>query len=152
MSLYVLAIFIYACVGINLFAKVKHGDAITDKFNFSTLGGAMITLMRMATADGWSEYMFELARQDDCVASQTYAEFKENGPQVCGSSLAYPYLLSFVVLVEMLILNLTVAAVIDGLNASMADATRPLKIADFLQFTEAWARYDPEKAGMIRQD
>lgn len=52
----------------------------------------------------------------------------------------------------MLILNLTVAAVIDGLNASMADAGRPLKIADFILFTEAWAKYDPEKTGMIRQD
>tara|TARA_B110000285_G_C14956658_1_gene529549 strand:+ start:79 stop:297 length:219 start_codon:yes stop_codon:yes gene_type:complete len=52
----------------------------------------------------------------------------------------------------MLILNLTVAAVIDGLNASMADAGRPLKIADFILFSEAWAKYDPEKTGMVRQD
>lgn len=56
------------------------------------------------------------------------------------------------VLVQMLILNLTVAAVIDGLNTSMADAGRPLKIADFIAFSEAWAKYDPEKTGMIRQD
>lgn len=54
------------------------------------------------------------------------------------------------VLVELLILNLTVAAVIDGLNTSMADAGRPLKIADFILFSEAWAKYDPEKTGMIR--
>jgi hypothetical protein len=44
-------------------------------------------------------------------------------------------MLSFIVLVELLILNLTVAAVIDGLNASMADANRPMTIADFIQFT-----------------
>ena len=96
--------------------------------------------------------MFELTNQEDCVPSQDFEEFTRDGPQVCGSTLAYPFLLSFMVLVQMLILNLTVAAVIDGLNASMADANRPLKIADFIQFIEAWAKYDPEKTGMIRQD
>lgn len=62
MSLFVLALYIFACVGINLFAKVKHGEAIDDRFNFQTFGGAMATLMRFATGDGWSSYMFELTR------------------------------------------------------------------------------------------
>ena len=34
MSLFVLALFIFACVGINLFAKVKPIESINEKFNF----------------------------------------------------------------------------------------------------------------------
>lgn len=68
MSLFVLALYIFACVGLNLFSKVKLGDTINEKFNFQTFGGAMVTLMKFATGDGWSEYMFELASSKDCRA------------------------------------------------------------------------------------
>lgn len=81
MSLFILALYIFACIGLNLFAMVKFGDAIDDKFNFQTFGSAMITLMRFATGDGWSEYMFELgSKAEDCKASQSYEEFMAEGP------------------------------------------------------------------------
>lgn len=60
MSLFVLALFIYACVGINLFAKVKHIESINEKYNFQTFGKSMISLFRFATGDAWSSFMFEL--------------------------------------------------------------------------------------------
>ena len=49
------------------------------------------------------------------------------GPQGCGTHLAIPYFLSFQVIVAMLILNLTVAAVIDGLEQATAEDERLIK-------------------------
>ena len=36
----------------------------------------------------------------------------------CGSSFAYPYFISFTILVTMLIMNLSIAAVIEGLDTA----------------------------------
>ena len=36
----------------------------------------------------------------------------------CGTLFAYPYLISFTIIVSMLIMNLSVAAVIEGLNTA----------------------------------
>ena len=60
MSLFMLAIFVYACIGISLFAKVKDGDVINDKNNFRTFGSAMLILMRFSTGEDWNEAMYEL--------------------------------------------------------------------------------------------
>ena len=36
----------------------------------------------------------------------------------CGNIMSYPYLLSFTIIVTLLIMNLSVAAVIEGLNTA----------------------------------
>ena len=69
MSLFVLVLFIYACVGINLFSKIKLRDSLNDKFNFQTFGRSMLTLMRFSTGDGWSDFMFEATEKEDCEVS-----------------------------------------------------------------------------------
>lgn len=44
-----LVFFIYAALGVQLFAKVKLGDLVTDNANFQTIGKAMATLVRCAS-------------------------------------------------------------------------------------------------------
>ena len=66
MSLFVLALFIYACIGINLFSRIKQGKALNEKFNFQSFGNSMLTLMKVSTGDDWSAFMFELARKENC--------------------------------------------------------------------------------------
>ena len=34
MSIFVLALFVYACIGMNLFAQLKHRDVINERFSF----------------------------------------------------------------------------------------------------------------------
>lgn len=43
-----LVFFIYAAMGVQLFAKVKFGDLITETANFQTIAIAMLTLVRVA--------------------------------------------------------------------------------------------------------
>ena len=71
MSLFVLALFIYACVGINLFAQIKQRDSLNDKFNFQSFSGSMVTLMKFSTGDDWSAFMFEAAIKEDCETVST---------------------------------------------------------------------------------
>jgi hypothetical protein len=49
----------------------------------------------------------------------------------------------------MLILNLAIAAVIDGLQAAQADNDRLFKNDDIDQFLESWAFYDPKGSGKM---
>ena len=54
-----------------------------------------------------------------CKNGQTYDEILEDGRVMgCGSNFAYPYFISFTILVSMLIMNLSVAAVIEGLDTA----------------------------------
>lgn len=72
--------------------------------------------------------MFEAAIKEDCETErQTFEDLTERGPQGCGTSLAFPFFISFQVIVSMLILNLTVAAVIDGLQQATAEDERLIK-------------------------
>lgn len=102
----------------------------------------MLILFKFSTGDGWSSFMFEAAQTDDCLWDQTYDDLALNGPQGCGSSLSYPFFISFQVVVSMLILNLTVAAVIDGLQAATAEDNRLIKQSDIDHLVETWSKFD----------
>ena len=71
MSLFMLTIFVYACIGISLFAKVKDGESINEKNNFKTFGSAMMILMRFSTGEDWQMVMYELSNTENCQ-SQSY--------------------------------------------------------------------------------
>lgn len=61
MSLIFLFIYIYACLGMNLFSGVMHQNNITDKANFESLGNSLLTLFRCSTGEGWNNIMADLA-------------------------------------------------------------------------------------------
>jgi voltage-dependent calcium channel L type alpha-1D len=70
MSLFVLALFIYSCVGMSLFSVVRsRGEGLDKKNNFQTFGGAMLILMRFATGEDWNAFMYELQEKTDCRVS-----------------------------------------------------------------------------------
>ena len=69
MSLFLLALYIFACVGINLFSGTKRRENIDDKNNFETFTGAMLVLMRFSTGEDWSDFMYEYATTDNCQVS-----------------------------------------------------------------------------------
>ena len=95
MSLFMLAIFVYACIGMSLFAKVKEGESINEKNNFRTFGGAMLILMRFSTGEDWQVVMYELSKSENCHF-QSFAEIQEEGKLTgCGSPMSIPFFLSF---------------------------------------------------------
>ena len=67
------------------------------------------------------------------------------GYQGCGSSLAIPFFLSFQVIAGWLILNLTVAAVIDGLNEAQENHASLINSDDIDRFMEVWLTFDKKQ-------
>lgn len=95
MALFGLILFIYACVGISLFAQVKPNDSINEYNTFQTFPGAMVILMRFSTGEDWNVYMEEFANQEDCMVSQSYESMQSDGIQGCGTQLAFGFFISF---------------------------------------------------------
>jgi hypothetical protein len=71
------------------------------------------------------------------------------GFQGCGTSISYMYFLIYIIIVSMLVLNLAIAAVIDGLAQAQADDSRLVKNDDIDLFMDTWAFYDPKGKGKI---
>ena len=154
-----LLIFIYAVLGMQIFAEIMYRDASTggigelrDYANFRHFGSAMLLLFRCATGESWNLIMHELADSTgNCVNSQTYEERQLYGIRGCGSALAYPYFISFMLLISLMIMNLFVAVVIEGFEESRKDDEDSIINSRQLDtFLEKWSRYDPKAKGWIR--
>lgn len=106
-ALVLLLFFIYSYLGVWTFGKTIRGDSLNEHANFETFQMAMLTLFRVATNDEWVGLM------RDCSVTPgssrcTLAD--EN----CGSWSAYPFFISFVVIVSMIMLNLFTAVIIEN--------------------------------------
>jgi hypothetical protein len=122
-ALMFLLLFIYAALGINLFGGVLEQEFIDDKNNFKTIGNAIVFLFRCSTGEDWNKIMHELTLSIDsgiCIDDQDYATLKANNmvTRACGTSFSQFYFLSFTIIIAWLIMNLAVAAVIEGLEAA----------------------------------
>jgi len=103
----------------------------------------MIILMRFSTGEDWNQYMFELANDVgykgiQCEESQSYQDIVENGIRGCGTWVAYPFFISFTILVSMLIMNLSVAAVIEGLDTAKKENMGIVQGDDIEALIDLW--------------
>jgi hypothetical protein len=153
MSLILLMFFIYAALGINIFSTVMLQEALDPKNNFQTFLNAMVVLMKFSTGEDWNMFMYELANtegyhgvkcEDNDPNSLGRIEFKE-----CGSYFSYPYFLSFTIIVTMLIMNLSVAAVIEGLNTAKNENMGVVQGDEIERLIELWQDYDNDATGYI---
>ncbi|GIL93485.1 hypothetical protein Vretimale_19881 [Volvox reticuliferus] len=62
-----LIFFIFAVIGVNLFAGIKHGDNLDSHANFDTFPNAMLLLFRMLTGEGWDAIMQDCMNMVGCV-------------------------------------------------------------------------------------
>lgn len=153
-ALMFLLLFIYAALGINMFGGVLEQDFITDKNNFKSIGTAIILLFRCSTGEDWNKVMHELSRNDqqiDCINDQDYEIFAANNNVVrgCGSSFSYVYFLTFTIIIAWLIMNLSVAAVIEGLENAQLQNSGVVEGDDVNALIDAWMEYDPKATGWI---
>lgn len=100
-SLIFLMLFIYAALGINLFATVMYQEHINEKVNFRSFGMALMLLLRCATGEGWNLIMIELANTDGynrvkCIDNQSFESMQTDGILGCGNRLSYLYFISFI--------------------------------------------------------
>lgn len=69
-----LLLFIYAVLGINLFATVKFKEEINENTNFRSFGSAIFLLIRCATGEKWHLLMHELANSGSFKGQQCISD------------------------------------------------------------------------------
>lgn len=139
-----LVFFIYAVVGMNLFADIKRGEFLNDDANFGSFFTTMVTLFRMSTGESYNGLMH------DCMIEEPYCDPDTN----CGfPGFAPIYFISFYVLSAFILLNLLIAIILDNFMDTVAlDEGRQgfvLKDTDMAAFQAVWSRFDPTASKFI---
>ncbi|KAG6969181.1 hypothetical protein JG687_00003360 [Phytophthora cactorum] len=160
-SILFLMLFIYATMGVQIFAKVAMSANIDDHANFQDFGTGFLFLLRAATGEAWNSCMHDLASSspgcvDDPPYDPTMCGFNNfegckplNG---CGNPIAYGFFCSFTLLVTYVMLNLTIAVILEGFSLSHEDE-EPLFEPELLEeFQTKWADIDPKATGFVRVD
>jgi len=138
-----LLLFIYAALGINVFSGVIFQDFNNEKNNFQSLGTSIVFLFRCSTGEDWNKIMHELSNgptQVECIEDQDYETISRNNFTVlgCGTQFSYIYFLSFTIIIAWLIMNLSVAAVIEGLENAKQQNSGAIAGDDVQALLDAW--------------
>ncbi|KAF4323781.1 hypothetical protein BBO99_00000958 [Phytophthora kernoviae] len=160
-SILFLMLFIYATMGVQLFAKVMLHNNIDTHANFQNFGRAFLFLLRVATGEAWNYCMHDLAAPTPgCVDDPPYdpnmCGFNDfdgciplNG---CGTPISFLFFCSFTLLVTYVMLNLTIAVILEGFSLSHEDED-PLFDPELLQeFQVKWADIDPKATEFVKVD
>ncbi|XP_059226806.1 muscle calcium channel subunit alpha-1 isoform X3 [Stomoxys calcitrans] len=144
--LIVMLFFIYAVIGMQVFGKIMldEGTAINRNNNFQTFPQAVLVLFRSATGEAWQEIMMDCSPREE-VKCDPESDATSN----CGSSIAFPYFISFYVLCSFLIINLFVAVIMDNFDYLTRDWSilGPHHLDEFIRL---WSEYDPDAKGRIK--
>ena len=154
MSLVFLLLFIYSALGLNLFSEVMYQNFYNDRANFRTFGDSILLLLRCLTGEDWNEIMKELTLSgnyngDECQSDQTYEDRQIDGIKGCGTDLSYIFFISFMILLSMIIMNLSVAAVIEGLAEASKENMGIVSGDQIDILIDKWKDYDTNASGLI---
>ncbi|GAB5365090.1 hypothetical protein AAMO2058_001026900 [Amorphochlora amoebiformis] len=134
-GLLLLVVFVYAIVGMQLFAFIPHdGELLSRSTNFDSFPIAFLTLFRCATGEDWNSIMHACApREMKCP----------DGAVNCGKYASFPFFISYVVVVQFMMLNLFVAVVLEFFHsAKEAEKTcQFIDINDLNMFSRLWSKY-----------
>ncbi|CEG50199.1 voltage-gated ion channel superfamily [Plasmopara halstedii] len=160
-SILFLMLFIYATMGVQIFAKVALTDNIDEHANFQDFGRGFLFLLRAATGEAWNSCMHDLASYSPgCVDDPPYDpnmcgfhDFEGCIPlNGCGNPIAYGFFCTFTLLVTYVMLNLTIAVILEGFSLSHEDE-EPLFEPELLdEFQTKWADIDPKATGFVKVD
>ena len=74
-----LLIYVYAVLGVNLFAEVKQVAPLDSVQTFQGFGQAYLILIKIATGDGWAEIMNIMSLQESvlnqCLENPSYQDY-----------------------------------------------------------------------------
>ena len=121
-SLMLLFVYIYAVMGIALFAEIKMQDPMHERLNFQNISNAFTTLLIVATNDGWNEFFYVIGGDPtgqsnvECIESPTFEDYIKAGKPVgCGNfTIACLYFFSYSILISIIFLNLFIAIILSG--------------------------------------
>ena len=139
----VLILFVYAVLGVNLFAKSAYQDAYSPHANFRNFGNATLTLFRMSTGESWHEIMYDSIRSKsitfDCSEDLSFKERNGEDPIVCGPGGASRfYFITFMILVSFIFINLFIAIILESFADSTAEEGLQVGGETMTLFNELW--------------
>ena len=132
-----LVVFMYAVLGVNLFTYVAPQENLTADRNFETLGSSMLLLFQALTGDNWSGMMIDsMVEESSGLCS--------NAEGNCGSHVAMPFFVSFMLIAAFVVLNLVVAVILENFSSLGNIRTDLVSAYDLDNFKEAWGFFDPD--------
>ena len=66
-SLLMLFLFMFAVLGVYLFAHVKINDPLNDHVNFQDVNSALLTLLRVTTGENWQKVLFAVTMEHSII-------------------------------------------------------------------------------------
>eukprot|EP00756_Hemistasia_phaeocysticola_P019108 Hpha_TRINITY_DN15640_c10_g1::TRINITY_DN15640_c10_g1_i1::g.97884::m.97884 len=121
--------FIFAVLGVNLFAKVKRGEYLTYHANFETFPRALLMLTRIMTGENWNGVMHEtMVQPPEC----------DSAKDECGIMFAPGYYIVFLILATFILTNLFVAIILNNFRTTILIEKSDLRMKDLHEFIEIW--------------
>ncbi|EQC31370.1 hypothetical protein SDRG_10972 [Saprolegnia diclina VS20] len=162
-ALLMLLYYIFAAVGVQLFAKVAYGPSMVNPHqNFQNFWLALQTLIGFSTGENWNNYLWELYNIEpitnpDCIEPAFNASVCGFGDALncvpldgCGPWYIVPFMYLFELVVGYIGLNLFSGIVVDAIGDSCAKSA--LSPSNLAEFTAMWAEYDPNGSGFVSID
>ena len=110
LGVFLLMQFTFSVLGMHLFRHVHWADEHAD---FCTFGGAFLTMFRCATGEGWNSLMHQAMVPSERCSEASLARGD------CGSWLAIPFFVGYVVLTSFVVLKMIVALIIENFVLSL---------------------------------
>jgi len=141
-----IVMYMYSVLGMNTFTYVMHGDDLNEHNNFESFAGSMLLLFQCLTGDGWSAMM------DDAMVNEERGcdpQPDDGSPSDCGSPIALPFFISYMVIGCFVFLNLFVAVILENFTALGNTNPDLVSANDISDFKDEWALLDPDANALI---
>ncbi|GBG24665.1 Voltage-dependent L-type calcium channel subunit alpha-1S [Hondaea fermentalgiana] len=143
-GIFLLLILIYAILGMNLFANIKHGDLLNSDANFNGFFVSVSTLFRVSTGESFNGIMH------DCMIEEPYCSEDAGN---CGYPIFAPiYFCSFFVFSSYTLLSMITAIILDQFADQGAAAASTVREEHIEAFKEEWSKLDPKGTMLIREE
>jgi hypothetical protein len=142
-----LIFFIYAYLGVQAFYNLALPGSLNYRVNFRSFPNALITLLRIATCDNWSDFAFQMIPDYFGYGGVCPPE------NDCGSWLSIPYSITFLFFISYILLNLFMAVIIEAYEKHSEmmhyDKVTPLILDEFVW---TWVNYDVEGTASVKPE
>ena len=142
LGIFMIILFMYSLLAMQLFGEVAHGPFISNDANFCSYPVATLTLFRCSTGEAWNGLM-----HDSMVTPEFGGCSLEDGN--CGSWLAVPFFVSFVLLTTFIVLKMMIALILENYLKTLRRDRSNVQPEDATAFLEAWSVFDPEGTGWL---
>ena len=120
--------FVFGVLGVDLYGEIDLdlNPYLNRNFNFRNLGEAILLLFQISTGELWLDAL-EGVRAEEPFCNKD-----------CGSNVAIPYFIFFMIIVSFLMVNLFVAVVLEAFQDAEQVLSNDSLVAAFHTFRESW--------------